>query len=123
MIDRTAISYAEDSNYSETIGSFRFFFKDGTTNFSVDVANTNIFKYFKYKAKLLENKIAQPAPNAANGVLKNSTITVPLKYLSNFWKSLKMPLINCKEELKLKWTTICVLSAAGNDNVNDIVND
>ena len=123
MIDRTKIDYAEDSNYSGTIESFRFHFKDGTTNFSADVANTNSFKYFKYKAKLLENKIAQPAPNAANGVLKNAIISVPLKYLSNFWKALEMPLINCKEELKLKWTTICVLSAAGIDNVNGIAND
>ena len=34
-----------------------------------------------------------------------------------------MPLINCKVELKLKWTKYCVLSAAGADNVNDNVND
>ena len=27
----------------------------------------------------------------------------------------KMQLINCKVELKLKWTNYCVLSAAGND--------
>ena len=30
-----------------------------------------------------------------------------------------MPLINCKVELKLKWLNYCVLSATGNDNVND----
>ena len=29
-----------------------------------------------------------------------------------------MPLINCKVELKLKWTKYCVLSAAGADNAN-----
>ena len=34
-----------------------------------------------------------------------------------------MPLINCKVELKLKWTKCCVLSAAGNDNVNNIVSN
>ena len=34
-----------------------------------------------------------------------------------------MPLINCKVELKLKWTKCCVLSAAGADNVNGNVND
>ena len=34
-----------------------------------------------------------------------------------------MPLINCKAELKLKWTKYCALSAAGNDNVNNNVND
>ena len=30
-----------------------------------------------------------------------------------------MPLINCKVELKVKWTKYCVLSAAGNDNDSD----
>ena len=53
-----------------------------------------MIKSFKYKAKLLENTAAQPAPNAANGIFKNATIAVPLKYLSNFWRSLEMPLIN-----------------------------
>ena len=51
----------------------------------------------------------------------NSEITklaVPLKYLSNFRISLEMLLINCKVEVKLKWTKYCVLSAAGNDNTN-----
>ena len=44
---------------------------------------------------------------------------MPLKYLSNLWRSLELPLINCKIELKLKWTKYCVLSVNGNDNVND----
>ena len=43
---------------------------------------------------------------------------MPLKFLSNFWRSYEMPLINCKVELKLKWSNYCVLSAACNDNVN-----
>ena len=34
-----------------------------------------------------------------------------------------MPLINCKVELKLKWTKCCALSAAGNDNESDDDND
>ena len=55
----------------------------------------------------------------ANGVFKNATIVVLSKYLSIFWRSLEMPLINCKVELKLQWTKDCVLSAAGND-INNI---
>ena len=40
-----------------------------------------------------------------NSVLKNdATTAVSLKYLSNFWQSLEMPLINCKVELKRTWT-------------------
>ena len=34
-----------------------------------------------------------------------------------------MPLIDCKVEVKLKWTKYCVLPAAGNDNANDNGND
>ena len=34
-----------------------------------------------------------------------------------------MPLINCKVELNLKWTKYCILSVAGNDNVNDNDNE
>ena len=39
-------------------------------------------------------------------------IAVPLKCLSNFWRSLEMPLINCKVELSLKWYERCLLTAA-----------
>ena len=43
---------------------------------------------------------------------------MPLKYLSNFWRSLEIRLINCKVELKLKWANYCVFAAADADNVN-----
>ena len=36
-------------------------------------------------------------------------VTIPLKYLSNFWRSLDLPLINYKMELDLLWTKDCVL--------------
>ena len=46
---------------------------------------------------------------------KGVKIVVPLKYLSNFWRSLEIPLINCKVELSLRWYENCVLSnVAGN---------
>ena len=71
-----------------------------------------------YKTKSVGVTEAQPAPNNKNGILKNTTIAVSLKYLSKFWRSLEMPLISCKVELKLEWTRQCVLAAAGIDNVN-----
>ena len=64
---------------------------------------------------LLENTEA----DGDNGILKNPTTTVPLKYLSNFWRSL----IDFKVKLKPKWAKCFVLSTAGNDNVNDNVDD
>ena len=36
---------------------------------------------------------------------------VPLKYLSNFWRTLEMPLINCEVNLILTWSSNCVLAA------------
>ena len=50
----------------------------------------------------MEDTVAQPAQNDNNGILKTSAITVLLKYLSNFWKSLQMPLFNSKVELNFK---------------------
>ena len=86
------------SNYSDTTGSLWFYSKDEATNFNNDIENTDAFKSFKYNAKLLGNKHA----DGNNGIIKNATIAVPLKYLSNFWRLLEMPLINCKVELKLR---------------------
>ena len=60
---------------------------------------------FKYKSSILEKPVA-----INNGVLKNVKITVPLKYFSDFWRSLEMPLINCKFHLELNWTKNCVMS-------------
>ena len=56
--------------------------------------------------------------NGNNGILKNATINMPLKYLSNFRRTLEMLLINCKVELKLRQTKHCVLAEAGADNVD-----
>ena len=48
--------------------------------------------------------------------LKNATISVQLKYLSDFWRSYELSFINCKVELKRKWTKHCILSVAGDEN-------
>ena len=72
-VDGTTIDNAEDfdlvmpmyhlieysSNYSETTGSLRFYSKDEGTNFNVNIANLNNFKFFKYHAKLLGNSPLQ----------------------------------------------------------------
>ena len=39
-----------------------------------------------------------------DGDIKNVEIMIPLKYLSNFWRTLEMPLINCEVELILTWS-------------------
>ena len=132
-IDGTTIYDAEDldlvmpiynlieysSNYSETTGNLWFCLKDEATKLNLDIVNTNDFKSFKYKTKLLGSTEA----DNADEILNNATIAFPLRYLSNFWRSFKISLINCKVELKLKWAKYCTLSAAGADNVNNSDSD
>ena len=72
------------SSYFETTENLWFHTKYEAINFNADITNTDDIKSFKYEAKLFGSTAAQPASNAANGILKNATIAVPLKYLSNF---------------------------------------
>ena len=46
-------------------------------------------------------------------------IAVPLKYLSDFWRSLQMSLMNCKVELSLKWIENCMLTTTAIDANSD----
>ena len=43
---------------------------------------------------------------------------VPLKYLSNFWRTLEMPLINCEVDLIFTWSSTCVITATNTPNQN-----
>ena len=54
------------------------------------------------KHLLLTQKITGQTDN--NGRIDNVEIMVPLKYLSNFWRTLEMPLINCEVNLILTWS-------------------
>ena len=96
------IEYSD--NYSDTSGSSWQFKRDeieGDVNLTVDDQHIpNNSSSFKYKSSFVTNR---------NGV----KIAVPLKYLSNFWRSLEMPLINCKIELSLNWYENYILSSAG----------
>ena len=76
---------------------------------------------FKYKIKLLGN-VTEVASNAAGVRRLNVKIVVPLKYLSNFFRSLEMRLINCKIKLNLTRKKKCELSTGGGDAVF-IIND
>ena len=76
---------------------------------------------FKYKIKLLGNVI-EVAGNAAGVRRLNVKIVVPLKYLCNFFRSLEMPLINCKILIKFNMEKECILSTGNRDAVC-IIND
>ena len=85
-----------------------------------DIANNltqNNSTSFDYKIKLLGYR--EVANNIAR---RNVKIVVPLKYLSNWFRSLEMPLINCKIKLNLTWAKECILSNQRGDAVF-IIND
>ena len=46
-----------------------------------------------------------------------------IKYLSNFWRTLEMPLINCEIDLILTWSANCVLSDAQNQATTFAITD
>ena len=80
---------------------------------------------FKYKTSITGstyNFFDGEAGYDANKLDKNETdIVIPLKHLSNFWRTLNKPLINCEIELVLTWSKTCALGdmtarAAGNNN-------
>ena len=73
------------ANYSSTSGSLWHFRRDEIIN-NADVTNDDNAPLFKHKATLIGNTEANGRKNGVN-------IAVPLKYLSNFWRSLEMPLI------------------------------
>ena len=66
-------------------------------NFSGDNAS------FKVKVKIT-------GKSSADGNTKDAKIELPLMYLSNIWKTLKMPLINCEINLILIWSLTCVIT-------------
>ena len=66
---------------------------DPIPNLAVDNSSS-----FKYKVELLGDPVV-----ANNIARRNVKVVVPLKYLSNFFRSLEMPLINCKIKLNLTW--------------------
>ena len=86
-------------NYSDISGSLWQFKENEVLANNADLTINNS-QSFKYKAALVEK-----TANNSNGknYVKDTKIVVPLEYLSNFWRSLEMPLINCKVHDELNW--------------------
>ena len=70
-----------------------------------DGPNVNLTDSESFKSKI---KISGKTPVAGNE--KDVEIMVLLKYLSNFWRTLEMPLINCEVNLILTWLSACVIT-------------
>ena len=100
------IEYSD--NYSDTSGSLWQFKRDEIIG-NINLTNNNSSS-FKYKSNLIGNTDV----DGANRKKENVKIAVLLKYLSNFRRSLEIPLINCKIEFLLGWYEECILSNDGN---------
>ena len=68
----------------------------------VDFNGANATDSFNFKTKITGH-------TDNNRRINNVEIMVPLKYLSNFWRTLEMPLINCEVNLILTWSADCVI--------------
>ena len=89
------IEYSD--SYSKTSGSLWQYYKDDP--------NDNINRSESFKSTV---KITRKTP--ANGNTKDVEVIVPLKYLSNFWRTREMPLINCEVNLELTCSKDCVIT-------------
>ena len=93
-------------NYSKTSGSLWQYCKDilavNNNGDIVDFNGANATDSFNFKTKIT-------GQTGNNGRTDNVEIMVPLKYLSNFWITLEMPLINCEVNLILTWSADCVI--------------
>ena len=106
-------------NYRKTIGSLYNYYRDelsddaDSNNFdNIKVVNSNTFNY---KNKIIGNTYNLNAGDDDYDVNKNGTqeveLTIPLKYLGNFWRALNIPLISCEVSLELKWNKNCVITS------------
>ena len=102
------IEYSD--NFSDTSGSLLQFKRDEVPADNGDLTINNS-QSFRYKVTLLGK--AANAVNDTNSSVKEAKIFVPLKYFSNFWRSLEMLFINCKIYLELNWIEDYILSSAG----------
>ena len=89
------IEYSD--NYSKTSRSLWQYYKDEPDDNLVD-------------SKSFKSRVEITGSTPADGNTKNAEIIVPLKYLSNFWRTLEMPLINCEVNLILTWSKDCVIT-------------
>ena len=105
------IEYSD--NYAKATGSLWQYCKDisarNNANDEIIIfSEDNTTDSFKFKAKI--------TGQTGNDGTKDVEIMVPLKYLSNFWRTLEMPLINCEVNLILTWSSNCVLIATDVEN-------
>ena len=89
-------------NYQDSTGSLYQFKRDEPPDDNANVANNTTS--LVYKSKLISG--------TDDNNVNNVKLVVLLKYVSNFFKSLELPLVNCKINLELTWHKDCMISSA-----------
>ena len=86
---------------------------DEIVNFVVN----NLTDSFNLKVKMTDQ--------TGDDETKDIEVMVPLKYLSDFWRTLEMPLINWEINLTLTWSENCVIvfTAVANQNATFTISD
>ena len=97
-------------NYQNSTGSLYQLKRDEPPDDKADVGNAT--SSLVYKSKLIKG--------TDNNNVNNVKLVVPLKYECNFFRSLEMPLVNCKIDLELTWHKDCMISSA-NAAANQVV--
>ena len=104
------IEYSDNcSDKSQSLWQFNRDYIPADNNADLSIYNSKSFKYKPALAGKPANTV-----NNTNSSVKDTKIVVPLKYLSNFWRSLEISLINCKVYFELNWIEDCILSSVGN---------
>ena len=106
-------------NYRKTIELLYNYYRDELSDNADDNNFDNIkvvtSNTFKYKNKIIGNTYNVNAGAQGYDVNKNGTqeveLTIPLKYLGNFWRALNIPLISCEVSLELKWDKNSVITS------------
>ena len=88
-------------NYQNSTGSLYEFKRDEPPDNNANVGNNATS--LVYKSKLIKG--------TDNNNVINVKLLVPLKYVSNFFRSLELPLVNCKIDLELTWHKDCMISS------------
>ena len=83
-------------NYLKTSWSLWQYYRDNPND---NIINSESFKF----------KMKTTGKTPAGGNTEGVKIAVPLKYVSNLWRTIEMPLINCEINFTLTWSKNCVI--------------
>ena len=94
-------------NYAKNSGSLWQYYRDEP--------NANLAD-----SESLTSKTEMTGTTNAAGNEEDVEIMVPLMYLSNFWRALEIPLMNCEVNFILTWSSTCVITYSTGAGVFEI---